>query len=308
MNKIKITCTIIAIFLFCGLANSQNTNLDANRMKYYNTSAGQNAPSLEADKDDNGNIKKTEKGEVIYKQVAKDSYGNAKGNQFDLAIDGAFAGQTILVLQLYSEPSFDFKSPEKALKEKGFGVYRYISNPPDAAQLKKDLEKSCQLWIISDSYSKLGDEHLKVIKDYFDQGHGIYIWGDNDPYYADANKVARYLFDGEMTGNLMGDNPVGIQLNAGSPGIKEGHLVTTGLENVYEGITIATISDNKNLQPLIYGSAGNLVTAVYEKNGKRAILDGGFTRLYYKWETAGTDRYIKNAAAWLVNFENLTSK
>jgi hypothetical protein len=62
------------------------------------------------------------------------------------------------------------------------------------------------------------------------------------------------------------------------------------------------------LQPLIYGSEGNLVTAVYEKNGKRAILDGGFTRLYYKWETAGTDRYVKNAAAWLVNMENLSLK
>jgi len=93
-----------------------------------------------------------------------------------------------------------------------------------------------------------------------------------------------------------------------SPGIREGHLITTGLENVYEGITIATITQNKNLKPLIYGSAGNLVTAVYEKNGKRAILDGGFTRLYYKWETAGTDRYIKNAAAWLVNMESLGMK
>lgn len=307
MNRIKITFGTFAIFLFCGLAYSQNTNLDANRAKYYNSSAGMNVP-LQADRDDEGNIKKTEKGEIIYKETPKDSYGNATGNQYDLAVDGAFAGQTILVLQLYSESSFDFKSPEKALKEKGFGVYRYISNPPDAAQLKKDLEKSCQLWIISDSYSKLGDDHLKVIKEFFDEGHGIYIWGDNDPYYADANKVAKYLFDGEMTGNLMGDHPVGIQKDATSPGIREGHLITTGLENVYEGITIATISENKNLQPLIYGSAGNLVTAIYEKNGKRAILDGGFTRLYYKWETAGTDRYIKNAAAWLVNFEGLTSK
>ena len=37
--------------------------------------------------------------------------------------------------------------------------------------------------------------------------------------------------------------------------------------------------------------------------GKRAILDGGFTRLYYKWDTAGTGRYVKNAASWLVNAE-----
>jgi hypothetical protein len=300
MKPIKLCVVTCCVWCIAALAFGQN----AEYSKYYNSSAGSNAPQV-AERDDNGNVKKDEKGRVIYKTIAKDAYGNAKGNQYDLAVDGAFEGQTILVLQLYSESSFDFKAPEKALKEKGFGVFRYINNPPDASQLKKDLSQSCQLWIISDSYSKLNDDHLKVIKKFFDEGHGIYIWGDNDPYYADANKVADYLFGGEMTGNLMGDTPVGIQVDSLSPGIKEGHLVTTGLENVYEGITIATITANPYLKPLIYGSAGNLVTAVYEHNGKRAILDGGFTRLYYKWETAGTDRYVKNAAAWLVNFENL---
>lgn len=298
MNRIGLFYTLACMFICMSVSFSQESSLS----KYYNKSAGTNAPMVE-DRDANGQLKKNEKGEIQYKEVQKDSYGNARGNQYDLAVDGAFEGQTILVLQLYSEPSFDFKSPEKALKEKGFSVYRYINNPPDATQLRKDLAKSCQLWIISDSYSKLNDDHLKVIKQYFDAGHGIYIWGDNDPYYADANKVANYLFNAEMTGNLMGDNPVGIQSREDQPGLKKGHLITTGIENVYEGITIATITDNNNLEPLIYGSANNLVTAVYEKNGKRAILDGGFTRLYYKWETAGTDRYIKNAAAWLVNIE-----
>jgi hypothetical protein len=32
-------------------------------------------------------------------------------------------------------------------------------------------------------------------------------------------------------------------------------------------------------------------------------VDGGFTRLYNNWESAGTDRYIINAAAWLLNIE-----
>lgn len=299
MNKIKLITAILATVLFSTLAYNQNTQLDVARC--YNASAGRNAPMVE-EKDENGHVKKTVTGEIIYKEVKKDSYGNAQGTQYDLAVDGAFEGQTILVLQLYS---FDFDAPEKALKQKGFGVYRYMNNPPSAEQLKKDLSKSCQLWIISDSYSKLDEEHLKVIKAFFDDGHGIYIWGDNSPFYADANKVAQYLFNGEMTGNLEGGKPVGIQAKLDSPGIREGHLITTGLETVYEGITIATVTKNKDLKPLIYGSAGNLVTAVYEKDGKRAILDGGFTRLYVGWETAGTDRYIKNAAAWLVNIEKV---
>jgi hypothetical protein len=54
---------------------------------------------------------------------------------------------------------------------------------------------------------------------------------------------------------------------------------------------------------LIWSTDGNVVASVYEKDGKRLIIDGGFTRLYVNWDTAGTGRYVKNAAAWLVNFE-----
>lgn len=50
------------------------------------------------------------------------------------------------------------------------------------------------------------------------------------------------------------------------------------------------------------------MAAYYSRNGKRAILDGGFTRLYIHWDTAGTARYVKNAAAWLVNYERFGKK
>lgn len=273
--------------------------------QYYNKSAGQNAPMTEM-RNANGDVLKDDKGNIRYERqqnVATDHYGNVKGNQYDLAVDGAFEGQTIVVLHLYTGEGFDFSLPKEALKQKGFSVYRYINNPPDAKELKKSLDKACQLWVISDSYRKLDESHLKVIKEFFDEGHGVYIWGDNDPYYADANALADYLFNGGMTGNTWGDQTVGLQEDQSKVGLRRSHLITTGLENVYEGITIATIGENKNLEPILYGSANNVVTAVYEKDGKRAILDGGFTRLYYKWETAGTDRYVKNAAAWLVNVE-----
>ena len=78
---------------------------------------------------------------------------------------------------------------------------------------------------------------------------------------------------------------------------------TRTTETVYEGVTIATIDSNQSLTPLIWGSANNVVTAAFEQDGKRALFDGGFTRLYLGWETAGTARYVKNAAAWLTNVE-----
>jgi len=129
--------------------------------------------------------------EVIYESraVASDSYGNAQGNQYDLAVDGAFEGQTIAVLHFYTGGGFNFSLPKKALEEKGFSVYRWMNAAPDPKDLEDALAKSCQLWIISDQTRRLNEEHLKVIKKFFYSGKGVYIWGDNQPDYADANYV-----------------------------------------------------------------------------------------------------------------------
>lgn len=271
----------------------------------YNSIAGMNAPAAVTTE----SYRDQATGEVKQRRVEKrlevktDGHGNASGNQYDLAVDGAFEGQTIAVLHLYTGEGFDFALPKAALKEKGFSVYRWVNSPPPPRELAAALEKSCQLWIISDSVRKLNAEHIAVIKKYFDAGHGVYIWGDNDPYYADANAVGEALLGVKMLGNVMGDKTVGLQKEPAKAGVLRRHLLSTGLEFIYEGVTIATVQKNETLSPLIYGSADNLVAGFYDRDGKRVIFDGGFTRLFLKWDTAGTARYVKNAAAWLVNVE-----
>jgi len=268
----------------------------------YNASAGVNAPRVARDvveRKANGQVET----KTVWEPAPADQFGNAAGSQHDLAVDGAFEGQTIAVLHFYTGEGFDFSLPKKALQEKGFGVYRWIGAPPSPDELEKGLAKACQLWIISGSAQLLNEGHLKVIRKFFDSGRGVYIWGDNAPYYADANYVARALLDAQMSGDIPGDRVVGVQKADRKQGLLPNHLLTTGLQHIYEGITIATIGPNSHLTPLIYGSADNLVAAIYDHGGKRAILDGGFTRLYMKWDTAGTGRYVKNAAAWLTNVE-----
>lgn len=265
----------------------------------YNKGAGANKPKLEKSRsvrDSDGTLRQ----EIYFEDAPVDRWGNMQGNTGDLAVDGAFEGQTVAVIQLYN---FPFDLVKDALKEKGFGVYRWVNRAPSPEELESALAKSSQLWIIATDTRQLTPDHLRVIKKFFDEGHGLYIWGDNLPFYADANYVSQALFGATMEGDLRGDQTVGL-LNLGSEsGIKPNHLLTTGLEHLYEGITIATIQPNETLEPLLYGSAGNLVAAYYDQGGKRAILDGGFTRLYNKWDTAGTARYVKNAASWLVNAE-----
>ncbi len=230
-----------------------------------------------------------------------DQFGNPLGSEYDLVENNAFADCLIAVLHLYTGEGFDFKLPEAALKEKGFKIHRW-TNVPNIYEFSEVLDDVCQLWIISNTTQLLTAKHLEEIRNFWDSGRGIYVWGDNDPYHADANYLTRSLFGCSMNGNTMGNQIVTPQIKPGQPGFIS-HLITTGLQFLYEGITIATIQNNSQLQPLIYGSAGNVVTAIYDLDGKRAIIDGGFTRLYNNWDTAGTGRYVKNAAGWLVNYE-----
>jgi len=232
-----------------------------------------------------------------------DQYGNADCLECELTKNDGFKDCKIAVLHLYTGEGFNFELPKKALEEKGFIIHRWADNPPNPLELEKVLKESSQLWIISDKNQKLYDEHLKIVKTFFDTGKGLYIWGDNYPYYVDANNVARALFGTGMEGFILGDKIVGLQSKTDQRGLVPNHLISTGLRYIYEGVTIATIQYNSDLNPLIYGSALNVVAATYEKDGKRAILDGGYTRLFAKWDSAGTGKYVKNAAGWLVNYE-----
>jgi len=234
-------------------------------------------------------------------EAVTDRHGNALGAQYDLARDNAFAGQVIAVLHFYTKEGFNFKLPTSALAEKGFNVHRWTS-VPNIADFKKILDGSCQFWLISDSVQHLQYEHIRAIQEFFGSGRGIYLWGDNDPYYADINPITQILFDTSLEGNKPGDQIVTAKNGKSRSGF-ESHLITTGIEYLYEGVTVATLSNQSILQPLMYGSDGSRLIGIFDQDGKRAIVDGGFTRLFIKWDTAGTGRYVKNAASWLVNYE-----
>lgn len=272
-----------------------------NAFAQYNSLAGHNAPaaapvSVEKTLDDGRVVKET-----VVKQAPRDGYGNAAGAQYDLAVDGAFDGQTVLVIDLYQQ---DFSRAAEAIKKKGFSVVRFKEAPP-LKQFEEALAKSNQFWIIAscDNSVHLSKAHQQAVKKFFDAGHGVYLWGDNDPCNADADSLATMLIDARVTGNLYGDQVVGRSEGPGKAGVAREHLLSTGVENIYEGITVATVQPAGAMTPVIYGSAGNLVTAAFEAHGKRLIVDGGFTRLSNKWDSAGTGRYVMNAAAWLANYE-----
>lgn len=201
----------------------------------------------------------------------------------------------VAVLQLFD---FSFENVEESLRELDFGVHLWTTVPP-IDEFESILNCSCQLWIISSYYGQLSNKYLDVIEQYFNSGKGVYILGNNDPYYADANNITKRLFNITMTGDFPGRRVVGVQKKEKQAGIVKNHKIANGLETLFEGSSIASIVDSPDLEPIVYGSNHNLVVASYDKNGKRAIIDGGFTRLYLYWDPEDTGLYVKNIALWL---------
>ena len=236
-------------------------------------------------------------GQNLIAGAGADQYGNASGSEYDLIEDGAIIDAKVVVLNLCS--GVNLYQPKAALERKGFTFLELRG----CADLSERLVDAAELWIISDSSQRLTSDALDAIESFFHDGRGLYIWGDNDPYFVDANLVLQRLFNVAMFGNSQGDQVVSMLTSGKTSGLVPGHLVTTGLNSIYEGITIAEVPTTEWLRPLVYGSNGRVVTAYFDDDGRRAIVDGGFTRLYHKWESAGTDRYIVNAAAWLLNIE-----
>ena len=242
-------------------------------------------------------------GQSIIHGAKTDRFGNPQGSQYDLAKDGAFKGYKIVVLYLCSYG--DMTSPMPALQKKGFAVEVFrISNLLSPKELRTCLDDDrTQLWIVSDSTLHFSQEHYSLIYDHFNKGRGLYIWSDNDPFFADSNIILSRLFNTEMSGDYTGDQVLSIQKEDKRPGIIRNHLITTGVQNFYEGITISNVKLNNGLKPLVYSSDSKIVTSYYDLDGKRCLVDGGFTRLYCKWDSAGTDRFVVNCAAWLTNIE-----
>ncbi|CAF3182975.1 unnamed protein product [Rotaria sp. Silwood2] len=83
-------------------------------------------------------------------------------------------------------------------------------------------------------------------------------------------------------------------------------------QNLYEGITIchsiySTPASRTKFTIIATATDGNSSIVVYDPPATstegRLCLDCDFTKLYRKWDSAGTARYIVNASCWLLGIE-----
>jgi hypothetical protein len=80
--------------------------------------------------------------------------------------------------------------PVWAGQEKGFEVTVLpVMFTLDA--LKAALANANQVWLISASSNLLSEDMLAAIVEEWRAGMGVYVFGDNEPYYADANRLLK---------------------------------------------------------------------------------------------------------------------
>lgn len=259
-----------------------------------------------------------------------DHHGNAIGDTGDLVRDGAFRGQKIVILQAYNGrewgENFDIaETAVKSLLAKGFTVKHYTEQVDhygkyaliSATTLDRELQDVNQFWLISAHIQKLSDAHIEVIMRHWKSGMGMYIFGDNKPFFVDANRVLKKMIGIEMSGNVPGGKTVGPCdiTDTKARGFPACHA-TTGITTLHEGVTLAHFEKGEvmraGFQELLRDHDGNLIT-IYRpaQNGCGALIaSGGFTQLYpSNWDGAGSARFVKNCAALLaVRFKDSTDE
>jgi len=176
---------------------------------------------------------------------------------------------------------------------------------PSFAEFQTTLNapETKQLWVISTNSDCIPSQFLTEIQSFHRRNGALYLLGDNDPYNVSVNTVlARVLPGLTLSGNYHGAKLVSARSGASGPGF-EPHYIFTGVQNLYEGITIARFTGrHSSIQYIMNSSEGQPVLGIVEgtDNGcGRIAVDGGFTRLFHTWDNAGSARFVKNIAGWL---------
>jgi len=232
-----------------------------------------------------------------------DEFGNPIGKAFDLGgvDDERVRGESILLYVGYVNESYEWHLAQKAVSERNIQmeiIYRERNGkcPID----ERILSKYQQLWMVSDSSLTISSIQIEMICNFAQNGGGLLLWADNFPYYQDANAVAQQLIKTSFSGNRLGERVMlpGEKL---SPGFFIEHPLTFGVNQLFEGHTISTISPANDLKILAQSRDGQMCMACYEKGAVRVVLDTAFTKLKpgFFYKTAGTARYFRNIAFWL---------
>jgi hypothetical protein len=77
---------------------------------------------------------------------------------------------------------------------KGFIVHLHVG-APSLEVLAEQLATASQVWVISNGgQSEFKSEYLDLIEQHWRDGLGLYIFGDNVPYFVEGNQLIERCF------------------------------------------------------------------------------------------------------------------
>src|ERR1035438_3029657 len=180
-----------------------------------------------------------------------DEFGNPTDRAYDLGgvDDERVRGERIVFCVAYQQE--DVLACARSLVQPAVASRNVAMDVVDPTEFKallrgrlfqsSGLSKYSQIWYLSDRTAYLTPEEVTAIEEFNRAGNGVFIWADNEPYYADANALASRLAGTGFSGNRQADGILepGKRLQ---PGVFIEHPLTSGLNTLYEGITICSIS------------------------------------------------------------------
>lgn len=228
-----------------------------------------------------------------------DEFGNPVGKAFDLGgvDDDRLKGEKSCFIYHRYPGRLNFNFFEQTIAER-----KVLFDKIASAEFitKERISAYSQIWLVSDVKDTLTPKNVDVICDFVRSGNGIFLLTDNDPVFCDANLIAHKLFAAEFSGDKHGDGIMepGNELK---PGVFIDHPITQGVNRLYEGITICTISPTRQMKIVAMSHDGQNAIGCYEHQNIRAVFSTGYTKFYDDrfTRTTGTARYIRNIAFWL---------
>eukprot|EP01122_Echinamoeba_exundans_P004862 TRINITY_DN1507_c0_g1_i1.p1 TRINITY_DN1507_c0_g1~~TRINITY_DN1507_c0_g1_i1.p1 ORF type:complete len:376 (+),score=46.52 TRINITY_DN1507_c0_g1_i1:60-1187(+) len=147
-----------------------------------------------------------------------------------------------------------------------------------------------------------------AVEGYVASGRGLVLLAENAPRFYHAHIILELLCGTEVH---LECNVEGVKVFTGGVAWPEftklpnaGRAILSGLENLYEGTTIAEFKALGGGFETLAKNSQNKTAVVYrdvddQKRG-RIMVDTGYTKIWEGWGTPGTARYFMNAAVWLL--------
>ena len=239
-----------------------------------------------------------------------------------------FKGKKILIACYYweGEPldSVPMNNVPGLLRKLGFEV-----DVLKAPAHLPDLSPYDQLWIVSGMGGTFDESDAVKVERFLAAGKGVYVMADNTPYIHEANVIGRHLHQISFDGGYLGEQTISVMTadqikkliadamqkedmdklaeyrRAGyfnGTFYAEDHEILTGIKKLFEGCTISTMTKSPDLEVIIRASDNQSLVAVSTEPGQRIVYDGGFTRLYYRWNEHAeiSTLWYRNIAAYLL--------